>query len=62
MKLLNLAIAFALLAVAGLIIMFSGYGAEGIGLILLGELGAWACVHADEQQQQKKFIQRRILG
>lgn len=62
MKLLNLAIASALLAVAGLIVMFAGLGAEGIMLILIGELGAWVCVHADQQQQRKKFIQRRILG
>lgn len=62
MQLLNLAIAFAVLAIVGLIVMFAGHGAEGIALILIGELGAWACIHADERQQRRKFIQRRIWG
>ena len=58
MRLLNLAIAFAVLGLVGLGIMFfTTEAAEGIMLILIGELGAFVCVYED----QRRIIQRRLL-
>lgn len=50
MKILNLAIAFALLAVVGTVIFFfSAAPGTGLFLIIVGEIGAWVCCEVDRR-------------
>lgn len=54
MNLLNLAIAFALIGLLGVVLLFLG-NPLSIFLILLAELGAFVCVWTDERMSKQKI-------
>lgn len=62
MQLLNLAIAFALLALVGLVPFLTGEPELGLFLIIVGELGAFVCVYTNEQKTKRAYRNEKNFG
>lgn len=61
MQLLNLAIAFALFALVGCVIMLMG-NPLGLAMIIFGEFAAFICVWTWDRSEKRKQAIKRIFG
>jgi len=58
MYLLHIAVAFAVLAVIGLIVFFTISPLTGILMILAGEVGAFISIHIDQRTYQGPAVRK----